>query len=170
MWIKKFRLQRCWSQEQLAEFAGLSVRTVQRLERGDPASMESLKALAAVFSIDVSRLQEHTVTTQLSSPESAASIIAHEKNQWITREEEQAIEHVAHVKGFFIHLIIFLIAMSGLIILNLVISPNAIWFHYVLVSWLFALTIQALLTFPAYKLFSPEWERRQIERYLGRKL
>ena len=32
--IQKLRLQRGWSQEQLAELTGLSVRTIQRIERG----------------------------------------------------------------------------------------------------------------------------------------
>ncbi len=33
--VKQLRLQRAWSQEQLAEMAGLSVRTIQRIENGD---------------------------------------------------------------------------------------------------------------------------------------
>jgi transcriptional regulator with XRE-family HTH domain len=56
MLIQKLRLRRGWSQQQLAELSGRSVRTVQRLERGQPASMESLKALGAAFEIDFSRL------------------------------------------------------------------------------------------------------------------
>ncbi len=58
MLIQKLRLQRGWSQEQLAELSGLSVRTIQRLERGQTASVESLKALASVFETDFSRLKE----------------------------------------------------------------------------------------------------------------
>src|SRR5690348_13551302 len=54
MLIQKLRLQRGWSQEQLAELSGLSVRTIQRLERGETASVESLKSLGAVFEIDFS--------------------------------------------------------------------------------------------------------------------
>jgi transcriptional regulator with XRE-family HTH domain len=44
--VQKLRLQRGWSQEQLAELSTLSVRTVQRIERGQTASLETLKALA----------------------------------------------------------------------------------------------------------------------------
>jgi transcriptional regulator with XRE-family HTH domain len=58
MLIQKLRLQRGWSQEQLAEVSGLSVRTIQRLERGQTASLESLKALGAAFEIDFSHLKE----------------------------------------------------------------------------------------------------------------
>jgi len=34
MLVRKLRLQRGWSQEHLAELVGVSVRTVQRIERG----------------------------------------------------------------------------------------------------------------------------------------
>jgi len=56
--IKKIRISKGWSQEQLAQFSGLSVRTIQRIERGHNAGLESLKCLAAVFELDVSTLQK----------------------------------------------------------------------------------------------------------------
>ena len=55
--VKKIRLSKGWSQEQLAQFSGLSVRTIQRIERGHHAGLESLKCLAAVFDMDVAKLQ-----------------------------------------------------------------------------------------------------------------
>lgn len=57
--IKKMRISKGWSQEQLAQFSGLSVRTIQRIERGHNAGLESLKCLAAVFKTDVSLLQKY---------------------------------------------------------------------------------------------------------------
>ena len=56
--LKKIRFSRGWSQEQLAQFSGLSVRTIQRIERGHNAGLESLKSIAAVFEMDVSELQK----------------------------------------------------------------------------------------------------------------
>ncbi|PLL91167.1 DNA-binding protein, partial [Klebsiella michiganensis] len=38
--VKQLRLQRAWSQEQLAELAGVSVRTIQRIENGDRPGLE----------------------------------------------------------------------------------------------------------------------------------
>jgi len=49
MIVRKLRLQRGWSQEQLAELSGLSVRTIQRLERGKQAGLEKYRSLASVF-------------------------------------------------------------------------------------------------------------------------
>ena len=54
--VKQLRLQRAWSQEQLAEMAGLSVRTIQRIENGERPGLETLSALAAVFEVTVAEI------------------------------------------------------------------------------------------------------------------
>ena len=54
--FRSLRLARAWSQEQLAELSGMSVRTVQRIENGDQPSLETLSALAAVFEVSVADL------------------------------------------------------------------------------------------------------------------
>lgn len=55
--MKALRKKRNWSQEQLAEKSGLSVRTIQRIESTNKAGFASLRALAAVFDVDVVSLQ-----------------------------------------------------------------------------------------------------------------
>lgn len=54
--VKKLRTTRNWSQEQLSEVCGLSLRTIQRLENSGSASIESVRALAAVFEIEPNEL------------------------------------------------------------------------------------------------------------------
>ncbi|MFN3214667.1 MAG: helix-turn-helix domain-containing protein [Henriciella sp.] len=54
--IKRWREERLWSQEHLADLAGIGLRTVQRIENGDSASHDSVMALAAAFNVDVSAL------------------------------------------------------------------------------------------------------------------
>ena len=49
--IQQLRMQCAWTQEQLAEKAGLSVQTVQQLERGENASLESIQVLATLFGV-----------------------------------------------------------------------------------------------------------------------
>lgn len=58
--VKIYRLRKAWSQEQLAEVASLSVRTVQRTEKGQKPSLETLSAIASAFEVNVSELSEHT--------------------------------------------------------------------------------------------------------------
>ncbi len=58
MIVKKLRVEKRWSQEQLAKMSGLSVRTIQRVESGQSASLETLKSLASVFEIEINKLTE----------------------------------------------------------------------------------------------------------------
>lgn len=50
--IRLFREMRQWSQEQLAEISGLNVRTVQRVEQGQAASLDTRRALARAFEFE----------------------------------------------------------------------------------------------------------------------
>jgi len=67
MIVKRLRQKNDWSQDQLARMAGLSTRTIQRIESGSPASKESLKALASVFEVNISTLQEEIVMIDKTS-------------------------------------------------------------------------------------------------------
>lgn len=50
--IRLYRDMRQWSQEQLAAISGLSVRTIQRIEQGLPASLDTRRALARAFEFE----------------------------------------------------------------------------------------------------------------------
>jgi Predicted membrane protein len=54
--LRALRTARHWSQEQLATLSGLNLRTIQRLESGGKASVESVRALAAVFEVPAESL------------------------------------------------------------------------------------------------------------------
>lgn len=49
--IRQIRADRGWTQQQLAEIADLSLRTIQRVENQGVASNESVSALAAVLEL-----------------------------------------------------------------------------------------------------------------------
>ncbi|MEO1080215.1 MAG: helix-turn-helix transcriptional regulator [Pseudomonadota bacterium] len=65
--VKKLRANHGWSQDQLAAYSGLNVRTVQRVENGQKASLETLKCLASVFEVDVSTLTEEITVIDKST-------------------------------------------------------------------------------------------------------
>jgi transcriptional regulator with XRE-family HTH domain len=56
--LQQRRLEKEWSQEQLARYSGLSTRTIQRIENGQKVGLESLKCLAAVFEISTNTLTQ----------------------------------------------------------------------------------------------------------------
>ncbi|MEM1081888.1 MAG: helix-turn-helix transcriptional regulator [Pseudomonadota bacterium] len=50
--VKHARIERGWTQQQLAEVADLSLRTVQRVENQGSASHETISALSAVLELE----------------------------------------------------------------------------------------------------------------------
>jgi transcriptional regulator with XRE-family HTH domain len=68
--IRNERLKRAWSQEQLAQVSGLGLRTVQRIENGGNASLETIKALGAVFELPVESLLGESMQPATPPPSS----------------------------------------------------------------------------------------------------
>jgi transcriptional regulator with XRE-family HTH domain len=49
--VKLYRDGLVWSQETLAEISGLTVRTIQRVEAGEPSSLDTRRAIARAMKI-----------------------------------------------------------------------------------------------------------------------
>jgi transcriptional regulator with XRE-family HTH domain len=165
MLVQKLRLKHGWSQEQLADLSGLSVRTIQRIERGQAASVETLKALGAVFGVDFSIFQEQEMTSPLEPVAAVGS-----QSPAVTNEEALAFAHVRNVKGFYMHLTQFVAVNAILVIINLVTYPRFFWAAFPIIGWGAGLLIHGLRVFDKIPLLTADWERRAVEKRLGRKL
>ncbi len=167
MIVKKLRLQKCWSQEQLSQFSGLSVRTIQRIEQGQQASLESLKSLAAVFQINLNDLQsENNMDTQTknnTNNDNAQTI-------QVNIEEKKAMEYVEGIKSFYQHLFSYVLVISALTAINFFSSPGYFWVVWPAMGWGIGIISHGIRAFELFALFSPEWEKKQIEKRLGREL
>ncbi|OUS00967.1 hypothetical protein A9Q86_09475 [Flavobacteriales bacterium 33_180_T64] len=142
--IKKMRLERHWSQDQLAEMSGLSIRTIQRIENGENAGFESLKSLAAVFEINISDSDKKDEIEQI-------------------RKEE---EYVQNVKGFYK---LFAVAVLSLVSPFIIaVNDSASWnlFLWMLFSWGVILGIYSLNVFD---FFGEEWKRKIIKKKFKKK-
>ena len=175
MLVQKLRLQRGWSQEQLAELSGFSVRTIQRIERGLPASKETLKSLASVFEIDFSTLQatqenpmSTTLNDTLTPPEPINS--SPNPNASINADEQAAFRHVRKIRGFYGHLARYVIVIGALAIFNFIKSPNYFWVIWPALGWGLGILFHGMRVFGTMPFMNADWEKRQVEKYLGRKL
>ena len=155
MIIRKLRLQKGWSQDQLSQLSGLSVRTIQRIERGQTPSLESLKSLAAVFEIDLTDLQEEPVMNTDTS---------------ISEREQKAIDDVRAIKDFYSHLLTYVFFMAFFFIVNYLTSPSFMWVWWAALGWGIGIVSHAISTFEVINFFGPAWEKKQIEKRLGKKL
>jgi transcriptional regulator with XRE-family HTH domain len=156
MLVQKLRLQRGWSQEQLAELSGLSTRTIQRMESGSASSVETLKAIASVFEIDWSQLKDSAMT-----PDQA---------KHAATDEALALAYVRRIKRFYLHLGEFALIMGAIFALNLYFTPSYLWSLWLFAFWMVGLVVHGLKAFNRIPIFNGAWERRQVERQLGRPL
>ena len=153
--VRKLRLQRNWSQEQLALLSGLSIRTIQRIERGQAPGLESAKSLAAVFDVHVDTLPKENDMTQEDQPD---------------QTEQQAMEYVRDIKGFYSHAIKYVVVISLLFVINFATDARYIWAWWPMLGWGIGVLFHGLNVFEVFHFFGPAWEKRQIEKRLGRKL
>nr|WP_248289495.1 helix-turn-helix domain-containing protein [Thalassotalea sp. Y01] len=149
------RLQKGWSQQQLAEFSGLSVRTIQRIERGHKAGNESLKSLAAVF--------ETNIQTLRGDKDMA-------KDYQLSDEEQQVFQQVQDIKDFFSHVLTFMVVVPCLYIFNIMLTPEVLWINYLVIGWTIGLALHGIWAYDVISFLSPDWEKKEIEKRLGRKL
>lgn len=153
MSVRKYRLEKGWSQEQLAQISGLSVRTVQRIEQGQKAGLESLKCLAAVFETNISDLIEDEPMIE-NKP----------TNPLFNNREEEAIEYVKNLKGFHLSWMTYVVVIPGLYILNIFVTPGYIWVIWPALGWGLAIIIRGLKMFGLFGIFGADWEQRQFEK------
>ena len=142
--IKNMRLERHWSQDQLAEMSGLSIRTIQRIENGENAGLESLKSLASVFEMDIADSDKNAEIEQV-------------------RKEE---EYVQNVKGLYKLLAVGILSLVAPFILA--ISDSSSWevFLWLLLSWAVIIGIYSLNIFD---FFGDEWKRKLIKNKFKKK-
>ena len=135
------RLERHWSQEQLAEMSGLSIRTIQRIENGENAGLESLKALAAVFETNIEDSDKKDEEAQIQKEK----------------------EYVQKVKGFYGLLALALLNMAIFLFIAINDSDSESWnlFFYMLVMWIVFLGIYS---FSSFDFFGKDWEKKIIDR------
>ncbi len=180
MIIRKLRLQRGWSQEQLSGISGVSTRTIQRIERGKNASLESLKSLAAVFETDFNTLREDTEMTSETLTEKdrealdkLAILMAGKEGRFgngdLSDAEQEAMEYVRDIKGFYSHLVTYAVVIGLLVVVNLVTGPRYFWVIWVALGWGIGVIAHAVAVFEVFSAFGSDWEKRQIAKRLDRK-
>jgi transcriptional regulator with XRE-family HTH domain len=100
--LREERLNRAWSQEQLALIAGLGLRTVHRIEKSGQCSLESLSALAAALELRATDLQRHGVVDSVeAAPAHPAPHTVHANAANPSRPSWSNLKR-AHLTGGFI--------------------------------------------------------------------
>lgn len=86
-------------------------------------------------------------------------------------KEEQylrAKEKVGVIKGFYAHLVTFIIVIPILITINLQYVPHFHWFWFPVLGWGFGLLSHWMEAFDRHFLFGKGWEKRKIKEFMDK--
>src|SRR6056297_1986680 len=153
MIVRKLRLRNGWSQDQLAELADVSVRTIQRIERGHAPSLETANALAAVFEVNVTTF---TLESDMSD------------NEELREEEIEAMAYAREVKDFLSGAVATYFVLAACLFISYGFDKPMLWVVFGTVGA--TLILQGLIGFEVIRLPLQKMERRLAEKKLGRKL
>lgn len=84
-------------------------------------------------------------------------------------EEEryyQAKKRVEQIKGFYGNLISYIVLNIFFLILNVVTSPNHLWFYWPLLWWGLGVIFHGMRVFGYSPFFNKDWEERKINEFI----
>jgi transcriptional regulator with XRE-family HTH domain len=168
MIVRKLRLQRGWTQEHLAELAGLSVRSIQRIERGGAVGLETINSLAAVFEVDRSLFTPgETAVETRPSPQPDSPPPPPTGSAPLRSDEAEAMEYVKGLKEFYGHVFLYVVFVT---VFGFALGFERPMILIGAIGWGIGVIINGLNAYEVIHLFGPGWERRQVEKRLGRRL
>lgn len=77
-----------------------------------------------------------------------------------------AKEHVRQLREFYSHVVAYIIINAFLIAINLLTTPDTLWFYWVSLAWGLGLAFHAYDTFFKERVFGSAWEERKIQKYM----
>lgn len=89
------------------------------------------------------------------------------ENQYTNEERyNKAQKRVEEIKGFYGNLTSYVFVNIGLLVLNLVTSPNHLWFFWPLFGWGIGVVIHGMKTFNYLPFFGKDWEDKKIKEFI----
>ncbi|HBK4688002.1 helix-turn-helix domain-containing protein [Serratia marcescens] len=150
--IRPLRLEKGWSQEQLATIAGLSTRTVQRIENGEQASLETLTAIAAALGVQVSNLNAQPQQTTMGEE---------------TPDEQRLRRQIAAEGKLLSMAVRFAVIGAILLAVNVFTHPHYLWSLWAIGGMSLALVMRAVRTLLLRNVFS-RWQEQRLAQKLRR--
>ena len=81
---------------------------------------------------------------------------------------EQARRRVREIRGFYLHLTIFIAINALLHVINFVTAPGVYWAFWPLIGWGIGLLAHGLATYRWMPFFGRDWEERKIRELIDK--
>jgi hypothetical protein len=80
----------------------------------------------------------------------------------------RARKRVEDIKGFYVHVGVYVIVNAALLAINLLSSPDTLWFYWPLLGWGIGVAIHAFTLILEGGILGSDWEERKIDELVQR--
>ena len=80
---------------------------------------------------------------------------------------QKARRRVEEIRGFYIHLVVYVLVNAFLFLLNITMSPDVLWFYWPLLGWGIAIVVHAISVFGGFdRPFGADWEAKKVREIM----
>lgn len=79
---------------------------------------------------------------------------------------ERARKRAEELKGFYMHLGVYVIVNAALFALNMLTSPDMLWFYWPLLGWGVGMAIHAMAILTEGRFLGEEWQERKTRELM----
>jgi hypothetical protein len=81
---------------------------------------------------------------------------------------KHARERVQRLRGFYVHIAVYVVVISGLALIDWITAPSDWWVQWPMVGWGIGLAAHGVAMLFESSLLGPEWEERKTQELLER--
>ena len=82
------------------------------------------------------------------------------------RNYQKAKKRVKEIRGFYTHLVTYVLINTLLFLINITTSPDILWFYWPLLGWGIGIVMHAFYVFGFGRWFGPDWEEKKIKEIM----
>ena len=91
-----------------------------------------------------------------------------ERNYQKEESYNQAKKRVGEIKGFYGNLTSYIIVNIGFLILNLMTSPEHLWFFWPMLGWGIGVVFHGMRVFNYMPFLGKDWEERKMKEFIDK--
>jgi uncharacterized integral membrane protein len=82
------------------------------------------------------------------------------------RKYQKALRRVRRVKGFYAHLVSYILVNLLLFLINIMTTPDILWFYWPLFGWGIGIVMHGLFVFGFGLWLGQEWEEKKAQEFM----
>ena len=89
-----------------------------------------------------------------------------ESNYQDQERYDRAKKKVEEIKGFYGNLTAYIVVNIGLLTINLLTSPDQLWFYWPMIGWGIGVAIHGMKVYDYLPFLGKDWEERKMKEFM----